>query len=186
MRKSIFIILLPAIIFFYTGCATSSISSNKSKIELSKMSAEKFTEYVIGIRDVLDISIWQTDNLDEIKKMPSSSRQIGEYTIDIRDVLEISVWQSEELNKTVKVRPDGKISFPLVGDLKVKGLTPAQASKQLENLLAFYIKEPKVSVGITESGGKKVFVLGEVAHPGAYVIEVLKWSRETEPSFFTG
>ena len=88
------------------------------------------------------------------------------YHIDTGDVLEISVWQVEELQKTVVVRPDGKISFPLIGDIVAGGRTIEEVSKSIAAGLSTYIKEPKVSAIITSFGGKKIVVLGEVANQG--------------------
>jgi polysaccharide export outer membrane protein len=111
------------------------------------------------------------------------------YRIDTGDVLEISVWQVEDLQKTVVVRPDGKISFPLIGDIPAAGRTIDDVSKDIAAKLSAYIKEPKVSAIITSFGGKKIVVLGEVANQGIIrftepikIMEVLALSGGYEES----
>jgi len=88
------------------------------------------------------------------------------YRIDTGDVLDISVWQVEELEKTAVVRPDGKISFPLIGDVPVAGFTIDEVSKDITAKLKTYIKNPQVTVMVASYGGKKIIVLGEVSNKG--------------------
>jgi len=92
-----------------------------------------------------------------------------EYTINLGDILDISVWQWPDLKAPeVYVRPDGKISFPLVGDIEAVGHTLTQVDEELTEKLSQYIKSPEVSIAIRRFGGKKVIVLGEVRGPGVY------------------
>ena len=93
-----------------------------------------------------------------------------EYLIGPEDVLDISVWKEEELQREVLVRPDGQISFPLVGDVKAAGRTPTQVRDEIAGKLRRYIPEPVVSVIVATVGGNKVYVIGQVQTPGAYVI----------------
>ena len=107
----------------------------------------------------------------EIRIIKASELDIREWTfedyvISEGDVLEISVWQVEDLNKKVVVRPDGKISFPLIGDIDVRGKSIEDLSKEMTEKLKLYIKTPKVSVIVTSFGGKKIIILGEVGGPG--------------------
>ncbi|NQT95957.1 MAG: polysaccharide biosynthesis/export family protein [Candidatus Omnitrophica bacterium] len=88
------------------------------------------------------------------------------YVIDSGDVLEISVWQVEELSRKVVVRPDGNISYPLIGEVVTGGKTVEDLTQDISDKLKTYIKAPKVSVIITQFGGKKIVVLGEVANKG--------------------
>lgn len=96
--------------------------------------------------------------------------KILEYTIGDGDVLYISVWQEETLSQEVIVRPDGRISFPLVGDVPAVGLTFSELSEELTKKLNEYIKVPVVSISLRKLGGKKVIVLGEVKVPGVYSV----------------
>ena len=91
---------------------------------------------------------------------------LDKYMIDIGDSLEISVWQVDELKKTVVVRPDGKISFPLIGDVQASGNTINDLSTEIAVKLRTYIKNPQVTVIVTTFGGKKVIVLGDISSAG--------------------
>jgi polysaccharide export outer membrane protein len=94
-----------------------------------------------------------------------------EYYIDIGDVLDISVWQIPDLSRSeVIVRPDGKISFPLLGDIITEGLTITQLDELFTEKLKAYVKDPEVSIMIRRFGeqANKVVVLGEILSPGVY------------------
>ncbi|MBL7196659.1 MAG: polysaccharide biosynthesis/export family protein [Candidatus Omnitrophica bacterium] len=106
-------------------------------------------EYIISEEDVMDITVWQ---LIGILRSAGEGEE-REYTITRGDVLEISVWQWPDLAKDVIVRPDGKISFPLVGDIDVEGLTLTELDEILTTKLSDYIKAPQVSVMIKSFGG---------------------------------
>jgi polysaccharide export outer membrane protein len=97
--------------------------------------------------------------------------EIPEYTIGIEDVLSVFVWKEEELSMKVVVRPDGKISFPLVSDIAVEGLTCQQLEEKIRSKLLKYIKEPKVTVIADEINSFKASVLGEVNRQGVYVLK---------------
>jgi len=90
------------------------------------------------------------------------------YKLGEGDNLDISVWQHPELDKRVVIRPDGYISFPLVGDIKAAGLTPPQLTSSIRENLSRLIKDPQVTVIVSGFGSKNVFVLGEVTKPGVY------------------
>lgn len=89
-----------------------------------------------------------------------------EYVIGEEDALFISVWQNNDLNQEVVVRPDGKVSFPLIGDVQASGLTIAQLDEELTKSLSEYIRHPDVSIMVRKLGGKKIIVLGEVGAAG--------------------
>lgn len=93
---------------------------------------------------------------------------LGEYRIGPEDLLQISVWKNEALSQTVPVRPDGRISLPLLDDVHAAGLTPMQLREVLVRKLAEYIPTPEVSVIVREVHSFKVSVLGEVKTPGRY------------------
>lgn len=90
------------------------------------------------------------------------------YAIGIGDVLEISVWKNQDLSVTVPVRPDGRISMPLLGDVQAAGMTPLALRQTLTEGLKEYVTAPGVSVVVKEVNSQKVFVTGEVAHPGSF------------------
>ena len=93
-----------------------------------------------------------------------------EYSLGVEDKLSISVWKELDMTKTVAIRPDGKITFPLVGDVQAAGRTARQLSEDLTRLLGRYIKEPVVTVVVEEINNFKVFVLGEVTTQGVLVL----------------
>ena len=90
------------------------------------------------------------------------------YAIGVGDVLEISVWKNPDLSVTVPVRPDGRISVPLLGDVQAAGVTPLALKTVLTNGFRDYVTAPGVSVVVKEVNSQKIFVTGEVAKPGAY------------------
>lgn len=93
------------------------------------------------------------------------------YAIGIGDVLEISVWKNPELSVTTPVRPDGRISVPLLGDVQAAGMTPLALRQTLTDGFKEYVTAPGVSVVIKEIRSRRVFVTGEVETPGAYDLQ---------------
>ena len=91
-----------------------------------------------------------------------------QYRIGAEDVLHVSVWENKELTLDVMVRPDGKISLPLIQDVQAEGLTAVELSSIIQQKLKVYIVEPQVSVIITQVNSPKVYVLGSVAKPGPF------------------
>jgi len=91
---------------------------------------------------------------------------IKDYKIEKDDTLEISVWQVEELDRVVVVRPDGKISFPLIGDVQAEGVTVENLRKEITGKIADFVRSPQVSVIIKEFGGKRAVVLRETGGGG--------------------
>lgn len=98
---------------------------------------------------------------------PSSDFVIGES-----DVLNINVWKEPEISQSVVVRPDGRISLPLIGEVLVTGLTPVQAQTLLTNKLQSILTNPQVTVTVTEIRSRVAFITGEVGKPGAYPLLV--------------
>ena len=92
----------------------------------------------------------------------------GEYLIGRGDVLEVSVWNNDTISRTVLVRPDGRISLPLLQDLTAASLTAMQLREYLEKTLARYIDKPVVSVIVREVHSYQVSVVGQVKTPGRF------------------
>ena len=90
------------------------------------------------------------------------------YRIGPEDVLRLSVWGNQELTQEVVVRPDGKISLPLVQDVQAEGLTVAELAGVIHQKLLPYIKDPQVSVIVTQVNAPKIYVLGNVTRPGTF------------------
>ena len=94
------------------------------------------------------------------------------YVIGAQDVLNIKVWREQDFSGTYIVRPDGKITVPLIGDVQSAGITPEALADQLEKSLADYINHPDVSVTITQVNSKKYSITGEVNRPGEFPLVV--------------
>jgi len=90
-----------------------------------------------------------------------------DYVIGADDTLHISVWKETELTETLPVRPDGKISMPLLGDVVAAGSTPTELAESIKVKLKKYISDPRVTVVVTAMASRRIFVTGEVAHTGA-------------------
>jgi polysaccharide export outer membrane protein len=90
------------------------------------------------------------------------------YMIGAQDVLDISVWKEPEVSRTVPVRPDGKISLPLLNDVQAAGLTPSQLAAQLTESLKRFVANPQVTVIVTTINSQRVYIMGEVIRAGAY------------------
>lgn len=91
----------------------------------------------------------------------------ADYVIGSEDTLHVSVWKEPDLTATLPVRPDGKISLPLLNDVQAAGLTPMQLATDLTTRLKKYVADPQVTVVVTQMNSQKVFLLGEVLHTGA-------------------
>jgi polysaccharide export outer membrane protein len=94
-----------------------------------------------------------------------------DYRIGPEDLLDISVWKNPELSRTVPVRPDGKVSLPLVNDIQASGLTPTALRQQLIDRLSEFIPAPEVAVIVREVHSMKVAVIGSVKTPGRYELK---------------
>lgn len=97
----------------------------------------------------------------------SAASQAGpDYVIGPDDVLHIAVWKEADLTATLPVRPDGKISLPLLDDVQASGLTPKQLANSVTEKLKKYIADPRVTVVVNQINSKRVYMVGEVAHTG--------------------
>ena len=102
---------------------------------------------------------------------PQPTPEQGDYRIGPEDVLDIAVWNNTAISRTVPVRPDGKISLPLLNDVQAAGLTPMQLRDVLIKKLAEYMPTPEVSVIVREVHSFKVSVIGEVKKPGRHELK---------------
>ena len=99
---------------------------------------------------------------DTVQETGASS----DYVIGADDVLHISVWKEPDLSEQLPVRPDGKISMPLLNDIPAAGLTPLALKDSITEKLKKYIADPRVTVVVTAMNSQRIFVTGEVAHSG--------------------
>jgi polysaccharide export outer membrane protein len=94
-----------------------------------------------------------------------------DYIIGPEDVLEITVWRNADLSKVVQVRPDGRISLPLIGDVTAVGKTPTQLTVEISSKLKDFKETPSVAIVVREVNSYAIFVLGEVTRPGKYPLK---------------
>lgn len=99
---------------------------------------------------------------------PQASGVPDGYVVGVDDVLAVVFWRSEEMSAEVRVRPDGRISLPLLNDIEVIGLTPEQLRERVTDAARQYVEEPTVSVVVREINSRKAFITGQVARPGSY------------------
>jgi polysaccharide biosynthesis/export protein len=102
---------------------------------------------------------------DTVKKSATADPN---YVIGAQDVLDINVWKEPDVSRVVPVRPDGKISLPLLNDVQAAGLTPAQLAAQITESLKKYVTSPQVTVIVATINSQRVYILGEVTRPGAF------------------
>lgn len=109
--------------------------------------------------------------LGSVLPLAATPVSTGEYTIGPEDILDITVWNNAAISRTVPVRPDGKISLPLLDDVQAAGLTPRQLKDDLRRRLTRYISAPEVSVIVREIHSMRVAVIGAVNKPGRYQLK---------------
>lgn len=99
---------------------------------------------------------------------PTSAPALSDYRIGATDVIDINVWKEPELSRTVPVRPDGKISLPLIGELVAEGKTAADLDDLIAERLKDLVRQPKVTVIVQQMNSRRYFVTGQVEHPGSF------------------
>jgi polysaccharide biosynthesis/export protein len=137
----------------------------------------------LALLGVATLSVWAQDensdtrpNDEKVAKTekaaaPEATHSAGravppDYVIGADDTLHISVWKEPDMTVSLPVRPDGKISIPLLDDVQAAGMTPMQLAASIKEKLKKYIEDPRVTVVVTAMNSQRVFVLGEVSHSG--------------------
>jgi len=92
------------------------------------------------------------------------------YVIGPEDTLHVAVWKEPDLTATLPVRPDGKISMPLLNDVQAAGLTPMQLADSIAEKLKKYVTDPRVTIVVTAMNSQRIYMLGEVQHTGAMAL----------------
>jgi polysaccharide export outer membrane protein len=100
----------------------------------------------------------------------AQAQQPADYRLHPGDQVEAAVWKEPDLTRTVIVRPDGKFTFPLAGEIVAAGRTVAQIQEDIASRLIKYIPEPVVTVSVTQIEGNRAYVIGQVNKPGAFVM----------------
>ena len=98
---------------------------------------------------------------------PVSATDDPDYEIGPGDMLNISVWKEPDLSGTVPVRPDGKVSLPLLSDVSAAGTTPTKLAATIGERLRQYLTDPRVTVIVTAANSRRIYLIGEVVRPGA-------------------
>ncbi|HXE35106.1 MAG TPA: polysaccharide biosynthesis/export family protein [Verrucomicrobiae bacterium] len=115
-----------------------------------------------------DTAAKQSDAKDGARPASQIAQNDAEYKIGPQDVLRIDVWKEPEISRTIPVRPDGRVSLPLLNDVQAAGLTAMQLSAVISEGLKKYITNPQVTVGVAEINSRRVYVTGEVNKAGAF------------------
>ena len=137
-------ILLSAFFFiFLLGCTTNKVALKEVSSQVSNQEISK-----------------------EIENLKNSQ----DYLLQAGDLVEIKVYKEDDMDRTLRVSTNGSITFPLIGNVKIAGLTVSQAENKLERALQSYLKTPSVSFLIKEYANKTVYVLGQVKKPSSIPI----------------
>jgi polysaccharide export outer membrane protein len=105
---------------------------------------------------------------DDIRPTAAPATTDPAYVIGPEDVIDINVWKEPDMTRIVPVRPDGKISLPLINDVQAAGSTPQQLASTVTEKLRKFLTEPQVTVIVTQINSQRVFVVGEVLRAGAF------------------
>ncbi len=157
-----YIIILTAILL--VGAPGSAFSESGSvKSDVGKMPTDV---------PLLPAGTGQGDKMSSQVLTDKLSNAVGtEYVIGAEDVLDITVWRNVDLSRQVQVRPDGRISMPIIRDVVAVGKTPTKLAEEMTNKLKEYVQNPVVAVTLKEVNSSNIFLLGEIAHPGKYPLK---------------
>jgi polysaccharide export outer membrane protein len=108
---------------------------------------------------------------DDKKPVPQGPALSDEYRLGAGDKLRIEVYRDTQMSQSVQIRPDGKITLPLLGDLEATGRTPIELRDTIATRLKEYITNPVVTVIVVEASAAVAYVMGEVNHPGAVTLQ---------------
>ena len=132
---------------------------------------------VSGIAVVSSLAVEPIPSSGNAPIAPEASRDkysltvTADYVIGPEDVLDVTVWKNTDLSKSVQVRPDGRVSLPLLGDVVAVGRTSTQLTEDISIRLRAYMENPTVSIVVKEVNSYAIYVLGEVSKPGRYPLK---------------
>jgi polysaccharide export outer membrane protein len=149
-KRTMSLVLLPGMIFLATALTAQTAVAPKSDAKAVDTKVDA-----------------KSDMAAAAAQEPANS---SDYVIGADDTLHISVWKEADLSETLPVRPDGKISMPLLNDIPAAGLTPLQLKDSITEKLKKYIADPRVTVVVTAMNSQRIFVTGEVLHTGPMVL----------------
>ena len=124
---------------------------------------------------LMAIGMWAQEDANAPKQAQAAVPEVRasnpggrpDYVIGPDDTLRISVWKEPDMSVNLPVRPDGKISMPLLDDVQAAGMTPMQLGASIREKLKKYIEDPRITVVVTAMNSQRIYVLGEVIHTGA-------------------
>ena len=121
-----------------------------------------------------DSSIAQPGSAPKADRQPTSadteSVDSKTYVIGENDLLDVNVWKEKEVSRTISVRPDGKITLPLVGEIQASGMTPLQLQDNIGQRLKAFLANPEVTVMVSDPRSHHFNIVGEVLKPGTYTL----------------
>ena len=137
----------------------------KNKILLRKLPVFYFIPFLFLIVSCTKMGYQIIDRDD---KMLAALHQNKPYVLGCGDTLKVTVWRHEEASADAVIMPDGKTSLPLVGEVAAAGLTVDELKDELNRKYSEYITEPHITITVKETNSLKIYVLGEVTHPGEF------------------
>src|SRR6202050_2743653 len=148
-----------------------------------------------GLLAFVTVGLWAEDHKSDPAAKPDKPQVVhppapeipSDYVIGADDLLRITVWKEPDMNVSLPVRPDGKISMPLLDDVQAAGMTPMQLGISIHDKLKKYMADPGVTVVVTAMNSQRIYVLGEVWHtgpmallPGMTVLQALSTAGFTQ------
>ncbi len=119
---------------------------------------------------ILSESAREAISSQEVTNALAQVRSSQSYVLQPGDLVDIQVYMEDNMNRVLRISGNGTVTFPLVGNIRIAGLSLEQAEQELAKRLTSYIKQPQVSMLVKEYGNKTVYVLGQVSKPGSIQI----------------
>lgn len=151
MNRTILLLIATAILLVTSGNAQAALQGKKDGKEVPSLSASR-----------------NNGAMSDAAKAATPATTDPAYIIGPEDVIDINVWKEPDMTRVVPVRPDGKISLPLINDVQAAGSTPQQLAAAVTEKLRKFLTEPQVTVIVTQINSQRVFVVGEVLRAGAF------------------
>ncbi|HIK58864.1 MAG: polysaccharide biosynthesis/export family protein [Verrucomicrobiales bacterium] len=173
-KKNLNLLCFIVLVSLMTACGGKNVFPSKPKVQIQRRISQR-------VRGPVPSTEITTDTAPVERKLSNSQKLVSlsplvpsslnkedhsEYVLGAEDLLEVNVWKNADLSKIVLIRPDGKISLPLIGDVQASGLTVTELKEAIVGKLKHYKEIPVVSVIVKEVNSFSVFILGEVNKPG--------------------
>lgn len=138
----------------------------ETKTKQCRNAENKITCAVIILLTVIQIVCCSPSSVLATVEDDNLFQSVQDYTIGAGDILQLMVWKNDELTKTLPVRPDGRITLPLIGEIMVEGMSVNELSQQLRTRYSKYVTDPIVYVTVQQVNSMNVFIIGRVNAPG--------------------